>query len=56
MGENGNLAATIFPARPMLDKFAHQKLDADGLGDVEWTIMCFCGLMPPEFWGNYAPL
>ena len=50
MGEGGRLAATVYPVVPMWDKFAHHSLDVDGLGMAEWTISCFCGIMPPEFY------
>ena len=56
MGEGGRLAATVYPVVPMWNKFAYHTLDVDGLGMAEWSLMCFCGIMPPEFWGNYAPL
>ena len=56
MGRDGKLAATVYPAKPTLDKFAQQNLDSDGLVMVEWSLMCFCVIMPPEFWGNYAPM
>ena len=56
MGEGGRLATTVYPVKPMWDKFSHHTLVVDGLGMVEWSLMCFCGIMPPEFWGNYAPL
>ena len=54
-GEGGMLAAVIFPVKPMWGKWAHHSLDVDGLRMAEWTIMLFCGIMTPEFYGDYVP-
>ena len=56
MGEGGRLVATVYPVVPMWDKFSHHNRDVDELGMAEWSLMCLCGIMPPEFWGNYAPM
>ena len=54
-GEGGMTAARVYPVIQMWDKFAHHSLDADGLRMAEWTLVMFCGIMPPEFYGDYAP-